>query len=359
ELYFTPRRHRCLALSDESVAIARRSGDTRALVDALSVRRLLAGGPAALAERLTMSDEVVVVAERAGDVTSALRGRVARVVDLVEAGRVDTIDAEIDAVARLADEIRQPAWSWYPAKWRAMRAIMAGRVDEGERLAGEALAIGRRPHGRTAAQAHIVQLAEIRRCQGRLGELEAHMAGGARQYRAVAAWRCGLAWLHAEVGRDADARHGLDELAADGFAALPDDFTRVTCMAMLAEVAVTVDDAERAAALFELLSPYANQCMFAGQAELYGGWVTRYLGLLATTLRRWPEAERFLLDARRSSDQMGARPDVARTEAGLAALYSARAASGDRERSEAAAQRCIAEAEYLRLPALARDVLTR
>lgn len=359
ELYFTSRRRRCRALCDEAVALARRTGDAVALVDALDVRRLLLVGPGAPEARLAVSEEVVAAAGRTDDVVRVLRGRVARVVDLVEAGRMEGIDAEIEAVAGLAEQARQPAWAWHPAKWRAMRALMAGRIDEAERLAEAALAIGRRPHGKTAQQAYVVQLVEIRRCQGRLGELEGSLATGTTEYRATAAWRCGLAWLLAEVGRSAEAARALAELAADGFAALPDDFTWLTCATALAEVAAGLERAEEAALLHDLLVPYRSQCMFAGQAEMFGGLVTRYLGMLAATLGEWEAAERNLLDALRRAEAWGAGPEAARAELSLARLYRRRAGPGDGARGDAAAGRAAALAHGLGLHALARAALTR
>jgi class 3 adenylate cyclase len=359
ELYFTPERERCMALSDEALSIARATGDPEALVDALNVRRLLLIGPDGPKARLAVSEELVTIAVAADDCLAVLRGRVARVVDLVDAGYLDGIDAEIEAVARLAEEARQPAWAWYPAKWRAMRALMAGRIDEGEKLAAAALAVGERPHGKTAFQAFVVQLVEIRRCQGRLAELEANMAAGITEYRAVPAWRCGLAWLHAALGRDADARRELDDLAAARFASLHDDFTWLTCASMLSEVAVHLGDAERSGVLFDLLLPSADHFMFAGQAELFGGCVARYLGQLATALGRWREAEGFLLDGRERAALMGARPEVARTELALARLYDARGERDDPHRADAAAERCATEANDLGLHALARRAFSR
>ena len=319
ELYFTPERERCMALSDEALSIARATGDPDALVDALNVRRLLLIGPDGPEARLAVSEELVKVAVAADDCLAVLRGRVARVVDLVDAGYLDGIDAEIEAVARLAEEARQPAWAWYPAKWRAMRALMAGRIDEGEKLAAAALAVGERPHGKTAFQAFVVQLVEIRRCQGRLAELEANMAAGITEYRAVPAWRCGLAWLHAALGRDADARRELDDLAAARFASLPDDFTWLTCASVLSEVAVHLGDAERSAILFDLLLPSADHCMFAGQAELFGGCVARYQGQVGPgpAVRRARRAGRSAAGRRGGGAvrDRGERPRAARSGA--------------------------------------------
>lgn len=358
ELYYTHRRQRVLPLSQDALAMARRVQDPVALADALRVRRLSLFGPGALQERLAMSTELVALAEAAGGPQASLRARIARVVDLVEAGEVAAVDAEIEAVSFLAEQLRQPLWFWYPAKWRAMRALMEGRIEEGERLAEAALAVGQRPHGRAAYQAFIVQLVEVRRCQGRLHELEVSLEAGAEQYRAVPAWRCGLAWLYAELGRRDEARRELEALATHGFADLPTDFTWLTSVAVVGEVAAHLGDLERTTVLYDLLLPYAGRCLFLGGGDLFGGCVTRFLGLMATALGRWAEAEHHLQAAQVRHRELGARPDEARTEHALAELYLARREPGDTERAAAAVADCLTVADDLGMHALARRAIT-
>jgi hypothetical protein len=61
--------------------------------------------------------------------------------------------------------------------------------------------------------------------------------------------------------------------------------------------------------------------------------VSRYLGLLATTISRWPEAERHFEAAIEMDTRTGGRPWLAHTQADYAGMLLARAQPGDRERA--------------------------
>jgi hypothetical protein len=60
------------------------------------------------------------------------------------------VDAEIEAFARKAENLRQPLYLWYVPLWRAMRAIMQGRLDDAERYLDRAVATGKRASSRNA-----------------------------------------------------------------------------------------------------------------------------------------------------------------------------------------------------------------
>ena len=50
----------------------------------------------------------------------------------------------MEVYGRLAEELRQPFFLWREAGFRAMRALFDGRLEEAERLAQQALTVGRR-----------------------------------------------------------------------------------------------------------------------------------------------------------------------------------------------------------------------
>src|SRR5262249_36974934 len=81
---------------DEAVASARRSGDDRALLQALNARRVALWSPANLEERLEADGEMIELAQRAGDVEAVLQARNWRVADLAELGDIDGMLAEVD-----------------------------------------------------------------------------------------------------------------------------------------------------------------------------------------------------------------------------------------------------------------------
>jgi hypothetical protein len=137
-------------LSEEAVGMARRLEDRRALAYALASHCDASAGPAHSERRLRAADEIVGLAGSEGDATTALLGRRLRVVALLELGDIAGVDAEIEAFARKAENLRQPLYLWYVPLWRAMRAIMQGRLDDAERYLDRAVATGKRASSRNA-----------------------------------------------------------------------------------------------------------------------------------------------------------------------------------------------------------------
>jgi len=101
---------------------------------------------------------------------------------------------------------------------------------------------------------------------------------------------------------------------------------------LLAELAHSFDDQPRAGTLYERLSPYADQIAVA-YPEISTGSVSRYLGLLAATMRRWDEAERHLREALAANERIGAHPWLAQTQEDYACLLRRLDRPGDDERA--------------------------
>jgi tetratricopeptide (TPR) repeat protein len=104
-------------------------------------------------------------------------------------------------------------------------------------------------------------------------------------------------------------------------------------MCMLAEVSCALGDQARAARLYELLSPYARCNVLAPPLIALYGVGARYLGMLATTMGRFDEAERHFSTALELNDRQGGRPCVAHTQHQYAVMLLARNRPGDRERA--------------------------
>jgi len=97
-------------------------------------------------------------------------------------------------------------------------------------------------------------------------------------------------------------------------------------------VCTSLGDTRRAGKLYELLLPYAG-CNVLAYPELSLGSASRYLGLLASTLSRWAEAERHFDAAIEMNAQMGARPWSSHTQHDYARMLLARGEASDRERA--------------------------
>jgi tetratricopeptide (TPR) repeat protein len=141
-----------------------------------------------------------------------------------------------------------------------------------------------------------------------------------------------LASLHAELGHVADARERFERLARHDFTDLRFDSDWLFHVSLLSELCAFLGDTRRAAKLYERLLPYAG-CNVLAYPELSLGSASRYLGLLASTLSRWAEAERHFDAAIDMNAQMGARPWSSHTQHDYARMLLVRGESTDGERA--------------------------
>jgi tetratricopeptide (TPR) repeat protein len=180
----------------------------------------------------------------------------------------------------------------------------------------------------------------VRREQRRLGEIVEVVEQFTAQNPAIATWRCGLAYVYSEVGRVEEARRELDILARDEFAALARDAVWMLGVVELSEVVAVLGDKPRAAVLHRLLEPFADRCV-VNLNVLCMGSAARTLGVLATVLERWDDAEAHFEAALEANARIRGTLWVAHTRCGYADMLLRRGRPGDRDR----ALELLAEAE--------------
>ena len=105
-------------------------------------------------------------------------------------------------------------------------------------------------------------------------------------------------------------------------------------MSLLPDPCAFLGDEDAAAKLYSLLLPYEHVYALATIEAVFGS-LARGLGVLATTLHRFDEAERHFAVAIETERRMRARPWLAHAQHDLAAMLLARGAAGDRERAHA------------------------
>lgn len=351
----THSRERAEALSQQAVAIAERVGDKSALLTALKARWWALAGPRHVDQRLAVASEILRLAQETGDKDGAAEAHRYRIAALLELNAIQAVDFEIEAYAQVAQELRQPYHLWRAAFPRAARALMEGRLEEGEQLAEEAAAIGRRAGREYSAEYLVLQLLPVRREQGRLPEMAEPLTYFAR-HRSLPGWPCARAWLYSELGRKLEARQELVQLAADDFAALRADWTNwLANAALLSQVCCLLGDARCAAALYEQLRPYGDHNVFFGHGTVCFGSAWRYLGLLATTMARWDEAATHFERAIEHNVRIGARPWLAYTRHDFAAMLLQRGDPGIYELALGLAQQALDLAGGLRMARLAEQ----
>jgi DNA-binding winged helix-turn-helix (wHTH) protein/tetratricopeptide (TPR) repeat protein len=306
------------ALCREALAMARRVGDSDALIWVLQYTTWALWTPRNLVERRAAADEIVRLVEDRGDHVRTLTGHGSRLVFALEAADVDTVDAELERYARLAAATRQPWFSFSVGRFRYMRALLAGQLAEAERLAADSLTEGQRIGHPDVWPLHTGQMAIVRMVQGRFAEVEPALRAAVERSPAVPTWRCALAYACAAQGQRDAAREQLEIVARDDFAAVPEDFLWLAALTFAAETCALLPDARRAGVLERLLEPYADRLIVVSYGASCLGAVARHLGLLAAAQQQEERARARFEQALAIHRRIGARPWLALTLADYA-----------------------------------------
>ena len=313
------------ALGAQAVEMARRLDDPATLAYALDGHHAAILGPGNPEERLALANEIVRLADAGDDRERAIQGRHYRVIALMELAVLERVDAEVAAMAMLAEELRQPAQLWYVAATRANLALLTGQFDEAEGLISRALELGRHAMSRDATLSSRLQLFLLRREQGRLAEIEEMIRQSIQEYSTRPVFRCALVLLLCDLGREDDARAALEQIAAGAFGDIPIDNDWLFCMSFLADASERLGATDHAATLYDLLLPHAGRNA-SNADEISLGSVSRSLGNAAAAQARWDEAVRHFEAALDSNARMGARPWHARTRCDYARMLPPAAA---------------------------------
>lgn len=336
-------------LCEQAIELAQQLDDPAVLANVLTNAHWALWSPDNPRERLAMADEIVELADRAGDSALAVDGRLWRVSDLLELGAIERADQELETWARLAEEIGHRYELWTVGCVRVLRTLMRGRVNEAEAQAARVLELGQRDRNQNALQIYGVQLAAVRREQGRYHELEDGIKLFMEQYPAIRTWRCALAYLYADAGRAQEARGELDVLGADEFAALHRDLFWLADVTLLGQACALIADVEHARVLYRQLLPYARRNVIAAAIAACWGSTSRTVALLAVTLGRFDEAGRHFEDAIEMNGAIGARTWQERSRVEYAQMLLARGQDHDRARAQRLLEEASAAARELEL----------
>jgi DNA-binding SARP family transcriptional activator len=344
------------ALSGEAVELARRTGNVATLAYALDARASAIIAPDTITECLALADELFEVATRIGDSERVVAAHHHRIIAQLLVG---DSRAEVDhaAASRIAHELRQPAQLWQACANEAMLALAAGRLADAEELVPEAFALGERAQPGAALAIYRIHLYTQCDFRGRLEEVEPAIRELVAEYPARPVFSCVLALLYARLGRPEPAKQAFDELARDDFSTLPFDQEWLFGMSLLAETCSLLGDSASAPVVYRLLLPWAA-LNAVDVGEGIRGSVSRYLGLLATTMERWSDAAQHFEDALEMNERTGARPWLARTQNDYAQMLRARDGPGDRERAAELVRSAVATYRELGMDGHAGDAAT-
>jgi class 3 adenylate cyclase/tetratricopeptide (TPR) repeat protein len=344
---------RRLALSEDAMAMARRVGDPSALVYALFSRTWFWHLPAA--EKIKALKEMLELSKKGAKRLEDVGCLVRLHHNHMELGDIAAADEDLAELKEHNAELSLPIDIFHATNIQAMRAFLAGRFDETERLAFEALNHGQKVNQANAMQYFNSLMFVLRWYQGRLIEIEDMFLAEAENYADVPTYQAALAILHAEMGRKQPAREIFERLAASEFTDLPQDFTTDALLINLSELAFALDDKHRAALLYDLLLPHSDRLLIVGLNNACMGPSARWLGMLAGTLERWDDATAHFENAIETNARIGARPFLARTQHEYARMLIERNAAGDKEKAKQLLGEATATYRELGMPTFLED----
>lgn len=327
ELRIQEMRTGSTALGDAAVGMAQRLGDRSGLARALYARSAVRRMQHDLDGAHTDARMAVTIAESIDDQGLALYARMSFLLERLQRGDFRSVEEEVATFTRLAEELRLPYYLWQAAVYRAMLALLHGQFDECESLIRQAHGFALRTGSEPAVHGYLWQLAALRREQGRLTEVESNLRDVAGRPSSRVPWRHLLLLVERELGAGDEVRSTFEQLA-DAFA--QSDFRADSSVVLLVEVCANFGDREHAGWLYERLLPFAGEVTPTHPASgVCLGSVSRYLGILATTLGRWDAASGHFEQAIAMHERMGARPLLGHTHRDYATMLLARRRRGD------------------------------
>lgn len=318
-----------LAMADEAVAVARRTGDERALVNALFYPSEAIGAPQTVPARIERTDEACRLADELDDTLGRFHSYNYRMLVALEAGDGDAVRSLAATCEALSERLGQPTLLWNAAFHRTWLATLDGDLVLAEQRAEQALGLAAGRNELDAILIYGAQVMSIRWMQGRFGEVVPLIEQAAEDNPAVPGFRAALALAVSDV--DADRASALlDTELAGGFDVRLEAAT-LAAMVMWADAAARIGHRDAAAFLRDWLAPWSGQ--FATTHITLQGAVAHAVGDLERLLGRLDEADASFEQALAVHERLQAPFFVARTQAAWAALLAERGAAGDRERA--------------------------
>ncbi len=357
ELIWAGDLERRRQLAKEAEQLARKSGSERTLAWVLWRRFNPIAVPETLSQRAADMGELRRIADQLGDPYLRFFAALYSSTQAFETGDRALLEGELTRLNEIAEELGQPVPRW-SARWiAAVQAFLAGHLDEAEMHAEEAAQVAADSGQPDALTFYTGQLEMIRWAQDRLDELEETFAQGVEDNPDLSPYRAMLAVIYANTGKGDEARDLLEGVAARGFEDVPQEMLWLTTIVQWAEVAAAVGHAEAAAKLYAMLEPWADQfpCMSIAT------WmpVAHYLGLLATTLERWDDAESHFARALEREEEFETPVFAACTQLAWGDMLLRRGRPEDAERAQtmvARAREAARELDIGRVERLAAEL---
>jgi class 3 adenylate cyclase/tetratricopeptide (TPR) repeat protein len=341
ELMFDPDAENREEYGREATDIARRLGDTAALADVLVVAGPSKFFPWTIDEGVADVDDLLAITDEATTPVQALWANLWLYVMRSAVGDIERAAEGLANATRLADALGEPILRWVVTSWRATLATVSNDVDEIERLAGEALALGTRCAQPDAATWVAGQMYMAARLRGVAGDLLELVKSEADQYPGLPAWQVVLATVHCYRDQREEAQAILRRFVTPEEVRVPRDVLWIGVVAILLEIAAWLPDPELARPLYEELLPYRRLATHTGVTFL--GSSEYYLGMGAAALGRFDAAVEHFEAAVGWHRRFAAPAYLGVTYVELSRALRQRGGPGDAERAEEA----LAQAQAL------------
>lgn len=340
-LYWAQDVERGLALAAEAVRLARELGDPGRIAMALLSRRETAWSPSNLEERLQDAEEVIRIARSGGHRELLVEGLGARIGDTMEIHGLQGVQDDIRRFTAEVGKLQQPRYLWRAAALQGLLAWSIGNFAEADAQIRKTADLGSRTRGLRPEQVVAVQTWRLRADQGMVKEIKGQLETFVETSPRIPAWRCALAHACCEIRRRSEAARHFSQLAATGFTALPPDRYWIAATCLASEVCAALGDRKNADVLYNLLHPYADRYVVVGPTAACLGSVARYLGLLASTMKRWSVADAHFQAALKANAHI--KPMLVRTQYEYASMLLKRGRKSDKRTAHALLTTALAE----------------
>ena len=333
ELAFGATLDHRLTLAEEAIALARATRDDAIIVRTLNQMAFSLAVPSLYKSLETWTEEALERATRLGDPLPLYYAAMYRATSLIRVNDIAAADACYAIAGKIVRQLELPPLSWEYTFHMSKRAQIAGDLDRAEKLAGEAATIGAESGQPDAQMCFGVQMAAITWMRGAMGAFAPMLEALIAANPGLPTIRASLAMAYGQAQQFEDAVRILEEFADTNYD-LPQDAAWLNGMTEYADAAIACRDPRFAAALYDVLAPWADHFSSAGGLTAEGP-VCLCLGGLATVLGRYDDADRFLAQSEEICERNEMRFYAALTSLRRGQMLMARGSGRDRDMAKA------------------------
>jgi predicted ATPase/DNA-binding SARP family transcriptional activator len=345
------RRDLAEPLAAEALALARQVGDAHVLAHALHQQLVVHMSDPALDDREALADELLTLREPLRDPFLGAYAVSHRGSLQLERGDRAAFEESLLRIQQMADATRAAWPRFFDLGWSAVKATLDGDWDRlRQTLAEWQLAL---PQVGTAGIVPVYELF-YRWARGGVPHPDHTVRIAAEAPPDVPAFVAAACALSVEAGALESGRAALARWEDDNFNGIPRDSMWTAALSFFSAAAAALGAHAAAARLYELLAPFAGTAVAPASGTVCLGAVDRYLGMLATTLGRYEEAEqRFTAALALEEHGLRSRTLAARTWAAYGRMLLAK---GDAAGACDVLRRALADATELAMPGVVAEV---